>query len=293
MVVRKLRDLITLPEDENARFMRNSTFKQLTDNLEVDKTLTSVPLVYRDIVYSGNHRVKAAIAAGIEEAPVLELVGHVSEERLRALQLSHNELTGEDDPGILARIYEKLGFNWKKYSGLTDERVHKLRELSLKNFAVGNPKYQELILLFLPEQLEVFQAALDTIEHKIKKKVPVWLASMSAFDAVFDAVVKVKKLKGVANSAIAIRALADLALERLAELAEQEAPKLAALDAEDEAAREDAASFAQECATYESPPEDEMGTVGSTVVAVDPETRAKPPPTPVPGPGRITSGKYG
>jgi hypothetical protein len=269
LVVRKLADLVLLPEEENARFMRNSQFRQLTENLKADTVLTSVPLVYRDTVYSGNHRVKAALAAGIEEAPVLELVGHVTEERLRALQLSHNELSGEDDPGVLARLYGKLGFNWKRYSGLTDERVHKLRELSLKNFAVGNPRYQELVLLFLPEQLEVFQAALETLEHKIKKSVPLWLASLSSFDVVFDAVVKVKKLKGVTNSAIAFRALAELALERLAQIETAEAPKHAALDAGDEAEHEDALLGMSSRERLGDETELEGGEVGPTAVVYD------------------------
>lgn len=55
----------------NARFMRHEEFQRLVANVKQDGQLTSAPFAARNPdgtyeVLSGNHRVQAAIAAGLE-----------------------------------------------------------------------------------------------------------------------------------------------------------------------------------------------------------------------------------
>jgi hypothetical protein len=38
-----------------------------------------------------------------------------------AIQLSHNSIAGQDNPSILAQMYESLSLEAKKFSGLPDE----------------------------------------------------------------------------------------------------------------------------------------------------------------------------
>lgn len=67
---------------------------------------------------SGNHRVKAAVAAGID---FMVVEAYMPPDRRAAIQLSHNELTGEDDPEILRTIYEHIqDVGMRLYSGLDD-----------------------------------------------------------------------------------------------------------------------------------------------------------------------------
>ena len=70
VVRRRLADLTLLKK--NARFMRPDQFNRLVDNLRRDGVLTSLPLVFDGVVYSGNHRVKAALKA-VEGDPVAAL----------------------------------------------------------------------------------------------------------------------------------------------------------------------------------------------------------------------------
>lgn len=194
---RRLRELKLL--EKNARFMRSAQFKRLVENIKRDGALTSVPLVYRDEVLSGNHRVQAAIAAGIEEANVLEVVSELNEAQQVAMQLSHNAIVGEDDPGILAELYQRLDLDWKQYSGLTDADIGQLQEIAVSALSLGTIKYQEIVLLFLPEEHRVFEEQLERLASKLKKGTPVHIARLADFDAIFDAVVTAKQLKGSAQ----------------------------------------------------------------------------------------------
>ena len=91
---------------KNARYMAEPEFNRLVENLRRDGVLTSLPLVYRGEVLSGNHRVQAALKAGILTADVIEIETELSEEQQRAIQLSHNALTGKDDPNLLREILQ-------------------------------------------------------------------------------------------------------------------------------------------------------------------------------------------
>ena len=93
----------------NARTFDKDTFQQLTANVRADKRLSSTPLCWETPeglleVLSGNHRVQAAIEAGIEQVLVLVLHGDLSKARRIAIQLSHNALVGTDDPTLLAEL---------------------------------------------------------------------------------------------------------------------------------------------------------------------------------------------
>jgi hypothetical protein len=226
VVRRRLRDVKLL--EKNARYMRAPKFKQLVENLKADGCLTSTPLLYAEEVLSGNHRVQAAIKAGIEEAWFMEIVGvltegqktaAVSRERRVAIQLSHNELEGEDDLGILAELYGELPLADKLYSGITDDKF-KLEPLDIASLGSPPPEYQEVVLAFLPNEAESFRELVKKFEKQAgrKKQADVHLASLTDFDQFFNSIVRTKALKNVTNTALAIRIMAELAVERLDEL---------------------------------------------------------------------------
>ena len=159
----RLADLTLL--EKNARFMRGATFARLVANIKADGCLTSVPLVGhvdgKLLVASGNHRVPAAMKAGIEEADVMEILTPLTREQFVALQLAHNAVVGEDDPNILQSLYAELSFGWKEYSGLTDD-AFKVEDLDTTVLRVGTPFYEELQIFFLPADAAiVFRADLE------------------------------------------------------------------------------------------------------------------------------------
>jgi len=206
--------LTLLSDEENANCLSGEQFRLLVENLRRDGALTSAPLVHHGVVLSGNHRVRAAIEAGIDEADAIEILGELDEERRLAIQLSHNAIHGADDPNVLAKLYESLGFEWKVYSGLTDDVVQ-FRELDLTGIGIVKPDYEKLLILFLPEDQVKFVAALDSVKRDVRKGASVHLARYEDFDKFYEAMIRVKKVKRVQNSALALRHLAELALSAL------------------------------------------------------------------------------
>lgn len=219
VVRRKLAELKNL--EVNARYMTAAQFNGLVENLKIDGVLTSTPLVYRDEILSGNHRVKAAIAAGIEEADTLEIVSELTKEQQVKIQLAHNAITGQDDPNTLAILYSSLGLDAKKYSGLTDDHF-KLDDVDIAALSIGNVKYQELVILFLPEEEKQFLDQITRLQ-KDKRARNRLIGRLDDFDTIFAAVTKIKTAKNIHNSAVALRVMADIALEQLA--AEELRPK--------------------------------------------------------------------
>jgi hypothetical protein len=212
----RLADLTLL--EKNARFMRGATFARLVANIKADGCLTSVPLVGhvdgKLLVASGNHRVPAAMKAGIEEADVLEILTPLTRAQFVALQLSHNAVVGEDDPNILQSLYAELDFGWKEYSGLTDD-AFKVEDLDTSVLRVGQPFYEELQIFFLPADAAIFTTLLAKIA-KSKAAVTRLVGAYADFDQFFQGLLAVKHATGVHNTAVALRMMAELAADALA-----------------------------------------------------------------------------
>lgn len=208
--------------DRNARRMPAREFNQLIANIKRDGALTSTPLVHRagdDLtVLSGNHRVKAAIAAGMAAVSVLEVKGDgLTPERLLAIQLSHNALVGEDDQNILRELYDSLGVLEKLYSGLTDASFGAVDDLDLTKLAIGAPTYEHVSLMFLPEDREVFMEAMEQLGRGAARTKR-FIGRLDDYRRFEQALVAVQDTLNIHNQALALAAMAELALERLEEM---------------------------------------------------------------------------
>jgi len=138
----------------------------------------------------------------------------MTEEQQRAIQLSHNALTGKDDPNLLREIYESLSLDWKKYSAVYEE-MFKLDEEKAISLGVPIAKYQELVIAFLPEDREAFFEFAATLEKRYKKA-HVLVGERSDFDTFFDAVLAVKDGRKIGNTGTALRVMAEIVSEALA-----------------------------------------------------------------------------
>jgi hypothetical protein len=155
--------------EKNARYMRNETFTQLVQNVKKDGALTSVPFACRTPagkwrVLSGNHRVKAARVAKLQQIPVLVTDDDLTPDQQRAIQLSHNALVGEDDMAVLKQIYESIdSIDFKQYAGLDDKTLDLLAKVQTDPAIRAPLAWTTVTMTFLPEEVqklrEVFQIA--------------------------------------------------------------------------------------------------------------------------------------
>lgn len=198
--------------------MSGAQFNLLVANIKRDGCLTSFPLVHRVDgalqVVSGNHRVQAAMKAGLIEGDAIEITSPLTREQFVALQLSHNAIVGKDDPNILKSLYDELDFGWKEYSGLTDD-AFKVEDLDTSVLRVEAPFYEELTVSFLPGDAGVFNDWLDKI-GKSKTACARLVGQYSDFGTFFQTLVGVKHVTGVHNTAVALRLMAEMAGEALA-----------------------------------------------------------------------------
>lgn len=151
--------------------MRHEMFAQLVENVRRDGGLTSLPFAVLEddgvyLVLSGNHRVLAAKEAGLEEIDVLVTDDPLDERRRLALQLSHNAIAGEDDPVILAQLYDKLDADWRIYSGLDDRTLDLLSQVAIPGFREAELDYMSVLISFLPDEHERAVNALTKLKDE-------------------------------------------------------------------------------------------------------------------------------
>jgi len=206
--------------EKNARFMKKEQFEALTRNIKNDGGLTSLPLCYlqengRLLVLSGNHRLKAAIAAGIQENLVLLIDKPLSKQRQIAIQLSHNAIAGQDDEQVLKELWMEIDdLEASIYSGLSNELIEKLTNVDFKTIAEQRPLFKEIALLFLPDEIEQMKSICEGILESVKSK-NVMAGRISEYSDLLDGIIAVKQNQKIINSTIAFFALAKVAREYL------------------------------------------------------------------------------
>ncbi|MEO0869650.1 MAG: hypothetical protein AAFY17_14675, partial [Cyanobacteria bacterium J06642_11] len=199
------------------------------------------------VVISGNHRIEGAINSGvIEEVYLMEIEGFVDDDKLLALQLSHNSINGQDDPSLLLNLYEELPLAAKEYSGVTDDMFN-IDPVDIQGLSIGAPSYEQVSLYFLPEDLGRFTLLLEEIRSKAEK-MNILSARMEDFSKVFETLVRIKEELKVYNTASAFLAMAEMAAERLTEM-ELEA---AALEVESQGEGNDGASQSDDKSSTDS-----------------------------------------
>lgn len=195
--------------------MTREQFTRLVENIRADGVLTSVPFACRDedggyTVLSGNHRVEAAIEAGLAEIPLMVTDDPLPEQRRIAVQLAHNAVVGKDDPAVLAQLWGRLeSVDWKQYAGLDDEVLAQLEKVTPASISESNLRHRVVAFLFLPTEVEEVDAAFDAA-HKEVGAEGVYLAAMPEFDRLLNAFAEVEKRAKVRNRAAALRLILDV-----------------------------------------------------------------------------------
>lgn len=220
--------------------MRHEVFMRLTENVKEDNTLTSVPfcaiyqyytaddpiqrledgsLLYE--VLSGNHRVKSAIAADLPEIDVMVTDDPLTPDKRKAIQLSHNELVGEDDPAMLKMIYGSIeDLQMRLYTGFDDKRLDMLDKVSPGALGEANLQFQPVSFMFLPDELEQVKVVWDIASKEASTAKLLWLARMTEYDAVMDALEATSASYGVKNVTTALIAILEIFTRHITDLSE-------------------------------------------------------------------------
>jgi hypothetical protein len=216
--------------ERNARFMTNTQFQRLVENIRKDRKMTSVPLVYsppgaadagEELCLSGNHRIQAAIEAGVYEDEVMLVLDAQSRDELLARQLSHNAIAGQDDLAVLTQLYDEIDdVDWREYSGLDDDQLGLMEKASVEPLSEVGLEFQSVSLIFLPHELahatEVWQQAKEAAAGADET----WLAPIKAYEATLDALASAHGAYGVTNVTTALGLVLELVTRHLDEMRE-------------------------------------------------------------------------
>lgn len=212
--------------ETNARYMKHEEFSRLVDNIRHDGRLTSVPFAcleedgrYR--VLSGNHRTQAAIQAGLSEIDIMVTDDPLTEDQKIAIQLSHNAISGQDDPATLKLLYEQiLDTEMKKYSGLDDKTLELLDKFATMSISEANLRFQTVTMIFLPDELEdakkVFEQAMEASKHSDET----WLCRNDLYDKWLDSQEAASAAHNVKNVATAVDIILKLFMRNISQLSE-------------------------------------------------------------------------
>lgn len=226
--------------DLNARFMRHEVFSRLVENIRADGRLTQIPFAWSlhdddtqtpildengDPIYevlSGNHRVQAAVAAGLETIDLQVTDDYLTPNQRKAIQLSHNAITGEDDPATLKVIYDSIeDVSLRLYAGLDDKQLDLLRDVVVTSLSEPNLDFQTVTLAFLPMELDAVKDAFDAaLKTASGSKGGVWLARWAEYDALLDALTAASTTHNVKNTATALMLVLEVFSRHVSDLAE-------------------------------------------------------------------------
>lgn len=193
-------------------------------NIARDGGPTQVPFAVKDgdgyLVLSGNHRVKATLEALGQDyvGPVQLTDDPLTEQQRVALQLSHNAIAGEDDPGTLKLLYDQLDdIDWKLYSGLDDKTLALLAEIETPPLPEPRLDYQMITLLFLPSERERVEAVWKEARTMVTGDA-VYLARLSDYDRFMDALDAAGRSWAVTNAATSLLVVLDIFEQHRTEL---------------------------------------------------------------------------
>ncbi len=211
--------------EKNARFMQVEQYRRLVDNIRRDGCLTSIPFAVKQkgryTILSGNHRIKAAKDAGLEEVMLLYTEQKLNRAQQVAIQLSHNAIAGQDDMAILRELYDEINnVAWMEYSGLDDVLLGKMIPPELDPLSEKGLEYRIVSIMFLPEEVKraekLFQKVLELATgHKT------WVNRRAEYDRLLDALTFAKAKAGVKNTATALGLMLDVVENHLDEIPEK------------------------------------------------------------------------
>jgi len=226
--------------DQNARYMRHETFLRLVENIKSDGELTQLPFCapygYYSTedeiqktpngnvlweVLSGNHRVRAAIAADLDVIKVQVTEEPLNRNQRRAIQLSHNAIAGEDDLAVLKVIYESIDDpGLRIYSGLDDRQLELLKDVSAASIAEANLSFQTITMAFLPDELEAAKLVWELVQKEAAGSIEVWINRWSDYDRYMEVLETASYSYAVRNTATCMMILLRVFSDHVSDLQE-------------------------------------------------------------------------
>lgn len=209
--------------EKNARYMGKLEYDQLVSNIRKDGELSSTPfLSLNDGVYtviSGNHRVKASIDAGLTSIHCMVGEG-LSQDEIRAIQLSHNSISGKDDLTILKDLFEEIQSAEMQQYAFIDNSV--FQELENMDVVIVQPtnEFISIGIMFFDAEFSKFEdivAEVEAVQSNSEVVIPMPKESHEKFTDVISRIKSDYDIKDYGAALIKMAYIADSLIGKVEE----------------------------------------------------------------------------
>lgn len=202
--------------EENARYMARERYEMLVNQIRKDGVLQQWPFVWRNaengqlVVLSGNHRVKAAIAAGLTVIDWTECDEPLSKDERLRIQLGHNAIVGEDDPVMLRRLYESIeDIEERIASGIDDAALGLFEQVETDSLSEVSLDFMTVLITFLPPEHDRMVEAFDEARKMFGSKEQ-WLARLDQHDRLLNAIEDTRNSQHIKSVSTTLDVLLDV-----------------------------------------------------------------------------------
>lgn len=211
-------------QDINARAMPKEAFERLTATIGRDNRLESLPLAAltdKGIeIISGHHRTRAARASGVKELFAIVDVTGLTPDQIKAKQLAHNSIQGQDDPQLLAKIFASIGDVESQLEAFIDPKLIQveLPKVSMADIELGM-KYESVMVMFLPWEREYWEESVKILERELEggEFQSIYLAELKLWEDFSALARRITKEYDVRSMGTVMSKMAELAREQMGE----------------------------------------------------------------------------
>lgn len=205
-------------QDLNARVMNADMFNRLASNIKKDNRLESLPFVAETEngleIVSGHHRVRACRTAGVTDIFVILDDTGLDRDSIRAKQLAHNSLQGEDNKQIVREIFEMIEDAEKKLEAyISPELNDELDKLAIKDI-VFDVDIKTILVAFLSYELDTFERCAKKLNESYSE---LYVADIENIKLFTECVKRVNKEYDIRAMNTALTKMAEIVLEHLGE----------------------------------------------------------------------------
>ncbi len=209
--------------EKNANRMSDETFNRLVENIRRSGGLSSAIACYRRggryVIISGHHRYRACVKLRHKEIPVIYAdEKDLTKDEIIALQLSHNSLHGEDDKGILRRLFEEIqSVDFKEFAHIDAAELANV-DFDGVSFSAESEHFTVSFVLFRNDY-EALQELLGIVKEEASRNDLVVLADGENTEEPYLSLARdIEKSLNIRSSNITLAKIIQLAKERLEQI---------------------------------------------------------------------------
>lgn len=205
----------------NANSMSKKLYAQLVENIRKSGLSSTISCYLRKedkkyVIISGHHRYKACVQLGYNTLNILYAnEDDLTRDEIIAIQLSHNTLHGDDDKGILKRLFDEISsIDYKKFAHVDVD------DLEIGEGFVGSivpvSEHYKVGLVLYRRDMELLEELFEIVrEEKTQNDMVILADGEENEDKFLDTITAVKEEFDIKSVSIAFGKILSLANEML------------------------------------------------------------------------------